>query len=137
MELTAKNAAKILDRSEYGEEGDRELFARMKTAKLVAVFGASDDLMELRGAIYDEVGCYDGGTAYLDGNGLLVNDCDNDDCPAFGRRKAHATKIKAIWCPPEGGSWAYKTDIPHETFTVLEEGELYCTGIVFSLSDVR
>ncbi len=134
--MTPLEAAQALDGAEYLEEGSRELFAAMKADGIVAVFGASDDLMEFRGAIYDEVGCYDGGTAYLDRNGLLVNDCDNDRCPAFGRRKAGATKIKAIWCPPGGGSWAYETSIPHQSFRVLEDGELYCAGIVFRLADI-
>jgi hypothetical protein len=33
-------------------------------------------------------------------------------------------------------SWSYETDIPHATFDVLEDGEVYCRGIVFALADL-
>lgn len=32
---------------------------------------------------------------------------------------------------------ALKTDIPHETFMVYEDGEPYCRGIIFSVNDLR
>lgn len=129
-------AAKKLDGGEYGKEGSPELFEDMKTAGLVAVFGASDDLMEFRGAIDDEVGAYDGGTAYLTPAGLLENDCANDRCPHFIRAQKEAAKIEALWCAGETVSWTYETSIPHATFTINEDGEPYCVGIVFALADV-
>lgn len=132
--MDVKDAAAKLDGSEYGEEGSRDLFAEMKAAGLVAVFGASDDLMEFRGAINDEVGAWGGGTAYLTPAGLLDNDCDNDDCPHFQRAKANASTIKAIWSDGEY-SWRYETAIPCERFVVKEDGEPYCQGIVFALAD--
>jgi hypothetical protein len=50
---------------------------------LVIVYGDSDDLMEFRGAIRDELDYYEGGAAYLDPDkkDILINCCDNDDCP--------------------------------------------------------
>ena len=33
-------------------------------------------------------------------------------------------------------SWSYLTDIPHKTFDIMEDGEIYCRGIVFSLDDL-
>ena len=129
-------AAQQLDGNEYREEGSPELFAAMKAAKLVAVFGASDDLMEFRGAIHDEVGAYDGGTAFLTPSGLLTNDCDNDECPHFLRAQKDAAEIQAKW--DEGGfSWQYQTDVPHTKFVINEDGEPYCEGIVFALVDVK
>lgn len=29
--------------------------------------------------------------------------------------------------------WTFETDIPHETFTIVEDGEIWCVGIVFSM----
>lgn len=136
--LTPALAAKVLDGCEYGDECSREFEAMLKANGLVAVFGASDDLMEFRGAIHDEVGCYDGGTAYLARDGLLHNDCDDDRCPHFHRAKKRAAFIEAVWGDDgDGFSWKYKTEIPHEKFTVKEDGENYCEGIVFALSDVK
>ena len=134
--MDVKEAAAALDGSEYREEGSRELFDQMEAAGLVAVFGASDDLMEFRGAINDEVGCYDGGEAYLTPEGLLVSECDDDRCPYFGRALKTAAKIEASWSDDDNFAWVYITDIPHETFVVNEDGEGYCRGIVFRLADV-
>ena len=33
-------------------------------------------------------------------------------------------------------SWQFKTDIPHSTFRIMEDGELFCVGIVFNISDL-
>jgi hypothetical protein len=38
--------------------------------------------------------------------------------------------IDAVWCEGEY-SWTYKTNIPHATFDIWEDGEKYCKGIVF------
>lgn len=134
--MDIKQAARALDGNEYREEGSTDLFARMKEAGLVAVFGASDDLMELRGAVYDEVPAYEGGYAYLDENGLLQNECDNEDCPHFEKRLSNSRIVLARWCAEPDLSWTYETVIPHETFTIMEDGDPYCRGIVFALADI-
>jgi hypothetical protein len=137
MTMTKEEAAARLDGNQYREEGSRELFAAMKEAGLVAVFGASDDLMEFRGAIDDEIGAYDGTTAYLSPAGRLQNDCDNDRCPHFERAKETAPFIEAVWSPEaENMSWLYRTSIPHATFLIKEDDDTYCRGIVFALADV-
>lgn len=133
--ITVQEAAAKLDGGQYRKEGSPELFRAMRAAGLVAVYGASDDLMEFEGAIHDEIGAYNGGTAYITPAGLLVNDCDDDRCPHFTRAKKAATKIIAKW--DEGGfSWRYETAIPHAKFVIKEDDELYCEGIVFALKDV-
>lgn len=134
--MTAQEAAAKLDGNQYREEGSKELFAEMKTAGLVAVFGASDDLMEFRGAVDDEVGCFDGGEASFTRDGLLNNECSEEDCPYHARLEKNATPIKALWCEVDGFSWTYETTIPHATFIIMEDDEPYCRGIVFALADV-
>lgn len=135
MMLTKEAAANELDGSEYGEEGSKELFSMMKENGLVAVFGASDDLMEFRGAVYDEVGCYSGGTAYVTDAGLFSPICEDDNCPHEKQRRQYATTIEAVW-GKDGYSWTYETAIPHATFDVVEGADRYCRGIVFALADV-
>lgn len=99
---------------------------------IVIVYGASDDLMEFGGAIRDEGGCFEGGEVWIDKNGVV------DASATTGARC-----IEALWCDKEAlddnGSiitWIYKTDIPHETFMIYENGESYCRGIVFSIDDM-
>ena len=140
--MNAEILSKKLNGVAYGNETTPEIETEAKERGLVIVFGASDDLMEFRGAFYDEVGAYDGGSAFVNENGLLENECDNEDCPYFEREKAKAREIKAIWCPEDSegntyASWLMETDIPHYKFDVMEDGELYCRGLVFLLTDAK
>lgn len=135
--MDAKEFAAQLNGIEYHNSPImRAACEQAKACGLVIVYGASDDLMEFGGAITDELSCYDGGTAYLTGNGLLQNECQEDDCPYFAKQLETATTIEAVW--HEGGdySWTYNTTIPHETFDFVDDGVKYCRGIVFKLSDV-
>lgn len=127
--MDIQTAVKALDGNQYGDEGSRELFAQMAKAGLVAVFGHSDDLMEFRGAIDDEVSCYDGCTAYITRDVLLENPCS---------KAMRAAGVMAIWRPDNDPSlsWGYITDIPCETFLIEEGDQAYCRGIVFALADV-
>lgn len=135
-ELTREELAARLNGRKYGSEITREEEAEAKAAGLVVVFGYSDDNIELRGAIDEEVPCYDGGSAYLTATGLLQNECENEECPHFEKAKERAATIEALWCTEEGYSWTYRTSIPHATFEVVEDDEPYCRGIVFALADV-
>jgi hypothetical protein len=105
----------------------------------VIVYGASDDIMEFVGAIDDECGCCDGGTALVDKHGVLdrsrVDDEDLHGMWEHVTREKSARKITAVWAE-DGYSWTYRTDIPHATFEITEDGEPYCRGIVFALADL-
>lgn len=137
--MTKEALAAMLTGRSYGSELSKAEETQAKADGLVVVFGASDDLMEFRGAIHDEVGCYDSGAAFLAGDGLLTNRCEaDDDCPYFEKMVESAPMIEALWCSdePSGPSWSYKTTIPHATFEIHDEEEFYCRGIVFALSEV-
>lgn len=128
-----------LNNIEYPVAITKELSAEAKAAGLVIVFGRSDDLMEFEGAIQDEIGCWDGGTVYVDTEGLLPDfEALKDQARQrdWFRRRPHSIEIEALWCVEDEYSWTYWTDIPHETFDVLEDGKQYCRGIVFRLSDL-
>lgn len=133
--MTPQEAAALIDGRQYRDEVTAGIRDALKLHGLVAVFGASDDLMEFNGAINNEIGCYNGGTAYLDRSGLIENDCENDRCPHFEEAKKGASTIEALW-DVDGFSWRYKTNIPHATFIIREDDENYCEGIVFALADV-
>jgi hypothetical protein len=133
--MDARELAVQLHGREYRDETTDAEEYEAKLNGLVIVFGASDDLMEFRGAVNDEIGAWEGATAYFTKSGLLVNECDNEDCPHFKRLMKAASTIDAKW-DTEGYSWVYETTIPHVSFDILEDGEKYCRGIVFALSDV-
>lgn len=138
--MTKEELAKQINGREYPLELTKEESDQAKAAGLVVVFGASDDLMEFEGAIYDEQGAFEGGSALVDGSGLLPErDQIDDDATLedyFERRKT-AKKIDALWCEETGYSWTFKTSIPHATFEIAEDGGTYCRGIVFALADVQ
>ncbi len=138
--MNAKELAAQITGRDYGRTLTKAEAEQAKEAGLVVVYGASDDLMEFEGAIYDEFGCYDGGTALVDAKGLLdrdqIDDSDDEAIADYVARKKHAAEIKAIWSN-EGAAWRYETTIPHETFEIFEDGEVWCRGIVFALADLK
>lgn len=138
--MTPQEMADQLDGSEYPLQIGKMMIEYARQQGLVIVYGASDDLMEVEGAIHDEGDCYDGGTLYIDKQGLLpdweqVKD-DEDEAAAYLKRKPTAKQIEAVWCG-EGAAWTYKTDIPHATFKIMEDGEVYCIGMVFDIKELE
>ena len=136
MTMTKEQLAARLNGREYRNEITPEEAQDAKAAGLVVLFGASDDLAEFRGAIYDEVGCYDGGEIVLvEGKPYEFDTCD---CAAALLADKLARKagvsIEARWCDGDSeASWTYRTAIPHATFDVMDGSGLYCRGIVFDL----
>lgn len=115
--MTAKEFAALLDGRQYLHEITKAEEALAQELGFLVVFGQSDDLAELRGVIRDEIGCFDGG------------DLEHPDLPET---------LRAIWCPDGGAySWGYETKMPHASFKIFEEDELYCIGIVIDWNMVQ
>ena len=129
-----KEFAKRVEESDFHNKPYRsfpyELSDEAKEKGIVIVYGASDDLMEFEGAIYDEFGCYEGGVCYLNNAGEIeYEDVMFDVCKS----------IEAIWSDDEDEwCWTYKTKIPHATFEIIEDdGTKYCIGLVFYKKDLE
>ncbi len=73
--MNKEELAKRLDGRLIGNEISKEEEAKAQEDGLIVIFGASDDLAEIRGAIYDEVGCYDGGVIAFYQGELLTKSC--------------------------------------------------------------
>ena len=112
--MTIEEWAVLLDGRKIGREITSAECAQAKADRVVIVYGGSDDRCEFRGFVDDEVPCDGGG---------MVN---------------MVPRIEALWCPEGvgGPSWAYKAGIKHETFRIIEYGDVYCRGIVFSLDEL-
>lgn len=137
--MTKEELATLLNGRQYRGEITRDEAKQAKAAGLVVVYGASDDLMEFDGAIDDERGAYEGATVLIvDGQIFDEYGCVSH-CKYFKAAQKDAQTrgktIRAVWAQ-DGYSWTFKTDIPHATFEVVEDGGPYCRGIVFSLSDM-
>jgi hypothetical protein len=141
--MNAKELAEKLTGMESPVRIPKELVAEAKANGLVIVYGASDDLMEFEGAINDEVGVYDGGVAFIDSKGLtpdfneLCEEKNFDGLQDYFSRFDERKEIEALWCKEGNYSFTFKTDIPHATWEVVEDGQPYCRGIVFSLASIE
>jgi len=145
MKLTAKELADRINGIEYGRDFDRRMTVFAEEAKsscLVIATGESDDLLEFRGAFRDEAGAWDGTTELIDSEGLLPRwesaSEDEEEAAKYFSRKQKARSIEAVWCEEGSGyAWILKTEIPHEIFSVMEDGEGFSRGIVFSIDDLK
>ena len=133
--MTKKEMARLINGRQVGCELSRDEAELAGGSGLVVIYGASDDLMEIQGAISDEVGCYNGGTAFFWDGEILAPECEDERCPHEIRRQENSKTVRAVW-DEEGFSWTYKTNIPHETFEILELNEKFCRGIVFDIKEV-
>lgn len=105
--------------------------------------GASDDLMEFDGVFMEELSAYQGATAYISADGELLPEITDEDAEVLKKHnvfkyvsedlRAETIKVEACWEEEQPYSWTYKTDAPHATFDILEDGEKYCRGIVLQL----
>lgn len=139
--MTAKELASLLNGREIMSEITSDEAQRAADAGLVVVYGYSDDNVEFRGAIDSEIGAYDGTTVYLNKSGILeepaCSSAEDCNCPYFNEAKKTARTIEAVWRGSGVPCWTYVTDIPHETFSVYEDGEVWCVGMVFSVEDLE
>ena len=147
--MNTEQAAALLNGRKYLEEISREEELQFKDLGLVVVFGASDDLLEFRGAIYDELGAWRGTTAYLvkkKGKWSAISTFEfekyHEKLEELGLEDAliyHT--VTAEWGPQQDGkfmmSWRITTDIPHSTFFILDDDDNYCQGLVFHISSLE
>ena len=124
---------------EYPLNDCEDLFRQAKEDNIVIVFGQSDDLLELTGAIDDEFSAYDGTKIFLNNNGVIVNKCDDEDCPYFTENIKNAQfNIQAVWSPQYADTtWEILSNIPHLKFNILEDSDIYCIGIIFDMESLK
>jgi len=138
--MTKEELAAKLNGREYGSEITKAEEAEARASGLVVVFGYSDDNAELRGAIYDEIGCYNGGEFRVSKSGVIsINEEDAEVLKRFGVYSqviAKGTLIQAVWHDNGPAAWTYETKMPNASFEIMEEGSIYCHGIVFSIDDL-
>ena len=134
--MACKELAEVLDGIDY----DDAIEARLTNAKekgLLIINGASDDLTEFYGAWRDEAGL---GEIIIDAKGILpsvdeIRDSDEaDDIVAWGVRRKAAKTIRAKF--GDNGHEYDMGDIPHATFRMLEDGNLFSTGVVLHISSL-
>ena len=106
--------ASMLNQRSYGNEITAAEEKQAKDLGYVVLFGYSDDCAEFRGAYDEEADCFDGGRVFTKGKWF----------------------INALW-DKNGYIWSYETNIPHATFNIVEDEDLYCRGIVFDMAEIE
>lgn len=133
--MNTKEWAERLNGRQYGKEMTGAEEKQAEADGVVIVFGQSDDLIEFRGVIDDEDGAYEGG---------IYKITPTKDFVRVTKHSADMHRalpdVRAIWSPSIGDdgpwtSWEITSTIPHETFDIMEDGEIYCRGIVFAWAD--
>ena len=154
--LTKEQLAAKLNGRNYLDEISLEECEQAHDSGLVVVLGYSDDIVNLHGAIHDEVDAYDGGRIELTRSGVFQSECkDGTDCPYFKQlcRKQSVNLLKVFWCGkckdetcPDWESkgkptWSFLLDgIDVAEFSIFdprEDGEYFCRGIVFNVNDLK
>lgn len=124
---------------QLGEEITLAEAIALKSAGMVAVFGFSDDTVEFRGAIHEELGAgeikFSRKGKFFSAEAMeslesLVRDGTIDLMPPIN-------VIQCRWGAPDSPDWTYETEIPHATFEVLEGDHPFCRGIVFRIADLK
>lgn len=143
MNPTIKDFAILLDGREYTEEITKKEELIAKNNNFVVCFGASDDLLELRGAIHDEVGAYDSVLVYvINGKVIAEDEFKEKHLEAFKEFNipTPSTTVEALWCESDNfpkdfnASWLITVKgVESESFDIMEDGQIYCRGVVFAL----
>ena len=145
--MKKEELAELLNGRSYGNEIENDEAHTAETSGLIVIFGASDDLVEFRGAIYDELSAYGGADFVIATPGMEVPFSEDDETyrkakvlepiPIEEESITTVNRFSALWCPGElGCSWLIKTELPHSSFDIMEEGELYCRGIVVDVKSL-
>lgn len=142
--MTKEQLALQLNGREYLSELSQDEHVQAREHGLLVIYGSSDDLMELRGIIYDEIGIWDGGKVHIFKNedGVLSVMCEEEykekqDVAREIGYNGNSVIVEALWTPYDiECSWLMSSSIPNSTFDIMEDGDLYCRGIVIEKSDI-
>lgn len=154
---TIEDLAKLLDGNEYRDElvnqKGIDVIGLCKQKGWIVVYGASDDLLEIDGALSDELGAWGGCVAKFYKKGEFYPEYGEEDTyhktsedSFFSIDKNEQNRIKndnekcllieSVWDPNEiDASWQINCKgAPHVSFNVMEDEEVYCEALVIDIS---
>lgn len=123
---------KIAPQLAAGKGIDDALLQCAKLNGYIIMYGYSDDLVEVDGALHAELDAYAPIQVYVN----KINVTTQPVCTSDG--KCHT--INAEYSAPTKTNpslWKFTTDIPHVTFDIMEGRELFCRGIIFDLNNLE
>jgi hypothetical protein len=155
--MTAEEFARLLDGREYGDEMSKEENELAAENRLFVFFGQGDDELKCSGIISFCMNAVGGSeleiVTYLsdlewwrpftqDMKETLKEIKEYEESIGFKSRHpendydnflkiAKRFTVKAELFPEDpDATWLITTDVPHATFDIMEDGDLFCRGIV-------
>jgi hypothetical protein len=129
--MNAQEYADLLNGRQYGEEISKAEEDAAKNDGIVIAFGYSDDLIEFRGAICDEVGLAENVSVTSNGIRKTWDEVDKEDKEEmrrfFNDEKLPCVTLKVSWPPFEITCDAKDA----ASFSIHEGDDLFCKGVVF------
>ena len=142
--MTNKDLVHILNGREYGSEISKAENKIIKESGLLVCIGGSDDTIIFYGIVDDE--------SYISTNKITNNSLgdyiliDEENLEKIEdiesslkiNLKIPSITIKAIKNPAGlDANWLMTTKLPHLTFDIMDEGSLYCRGIIIESSEIK
>ena len=145
--MNKREFAQMLNGRQYRNEMTEKDEQMAKESGLIVIFGASDDLVEFRGVLYDEMDAWDGQhfIIVLPGTEIPIDEDEETykkvkeiiAVPIEEYSTVKVNRFEAVWGADDPDcSWLIKTDVPHESFDIMEDDELYCRGVVIDVADL-
>ena len=145
--MKKEELAQLLNGRQIGKEMTYQEHLQARKNGLLVCYGHSYDLLEFRGIIYNRVSFYEGEDIFLyknkDQKIAILEESNYDEIKEIlaGYNLGFILPkipIKIQWCPKElDCTWLITTDIPHATFDIYDDEDLYSRGIVLELSDIE
>lgn len=147
-ELTKEKLAELLDGRDLRGKYDYPTTQEVEDSNLVVLYGRSDYLIEVRGAVYNSI-CIDGEcklALVLAGEEIDdEEDVTNMDIPAVlplsdeYDQSDNPRLITVQYCSLDNtiADWEFDTVLPHATFLLNKEGKPFCKGIVIDIDEVE
>lgn len=116
--MLIKDFVSKIDGFEYPANKLYQLSNEAKENGFLIIFGMSDDLLVMQGLINNEIDANNGTQVKVGTIGVNVN---------------------VIWAPQDkpNTSWEIKVDCPHETFNIMEDGDVYCIAVIIHKDDLN
>lgn len=145
--LSKERLAEILNWRQYRDEMSKEQEEVAKASDLVVIFWYSDDWVEFRWAINDEIWAWNWTQFFIRGKKIIekgiledtLREVENDFEWYFKElvnKDLENSKIINVEYDTDWYAWKINTELPHSTFDIMEDDEKFCRGIILDLNEL-
>lgn len=144
QKINRKQFAKLLDKRQYRNEMTMQEEKLAKENGLLVIFGASDDLLEFRGLISEEIPAYEGCSAFIIKNKIgELSVIEENKFKKYTTNKEVEIKIPNIRIIADFNptfidtSWLISSEIENSSFDIFDGNDLFCRAIVIDKETIE